>query len=60
MVVRHIAVSANFGISCGCGIDHTFISTQSGEVYAAGLNKYGQLGTGDTVNRLTFTKVAGV
>ena len=29
--------------------------TNPGEVYATGWNKYGQLGLGDTTNRLTFT-----
>jgi len=35
----------------------TYILTESGEVYVCGYNNYGQLGTGDTTEVLTATKI---
>ncbi len=35
-----------------CGARHTLVKTRQGEAYAWGWNKYGQLGLGDTENRL--------
>lgn len=37
-----------------CGRNHTLISTEGGNVYAAGGNNEGQLGLGDTEERNTF------
>jgi len=37
------------------GSHHTIIHTQSGDIYACGSNKDGQLGTGDKESRATFT-----
>ena len=34
-----------------CGVDHTFILKHSGELFAFGDNSYGQLGSGDYVDR---------
>jgi alpha-tubulin suppressor-like RCC1 family protein len=42
------------------GNGYTLALTESGEVYAWGLNDHGWLGLGDTENRLTPTKVAGL
>jgi alpha-tubulin suppressor-like RCC1 family protein len=39
---------------------HSLALTESGEVYAWGWNEYGQLGLGDTEDRLTPTKVEGL
>jgi alpha-tubulin suppressor-like RCC1 family protein len=39
---------------------HSLALTESGEVYAWGSNERGQLGLGDTENRLTPTKVPGL
>ncbi|MGO0807121.1 hypothetical protein ACTPEF_24380, partial [Clostridioides difficile] len=40
-----------------CGYDFTFVLKNDGTLYSAGLNSSGQLGLGDTNNRVTFTKV---
>ena len=45
--IRHIA----------CGGDHCVIVSNSGAVYAWGKNNKGQLGLGDTENRVFPTKV---
>lgn len=34
-------------IQIACGLHHTVVLTQSGEVFTFGSNQYGQLGTGD-------------
>jgi len=39
------------------GAMHSLVLTESGEVYAWGDNAFGQLGLGDTEDRLTPTKV---
>ncbi len=39
------------------GINHTSISDREGNVYSVGINKYGQLGTENTVNRTIYTKI---
>lgn len=36
-------------IQIACGLHHTVVLTQSGEVFTFGSNQYGQLGTGDLV-----------
>ena len=38
-----------------CGGNHSFILTESGELFAFGWNRYGQLGLGDNNNRNTPT-----
>ena len=40
------------------GDDTTWILTQKGELYGCGRNNYGQQGSGDTTDVLTFTKRA--
>jgi alpha-tubulin suppressor-like RCC1 family protein len=50
--VKAIAIIAGGG--------HSLALTESGEVYAWGQNKDGELGLGDTNNRLTPTKVPGL
>ena len=35
-----------------CGARHTLVKSNQGEVFAWGWNKYGQLGLGDTSNRV--------
>ncbi|KAJ8027887.1 E3 ubiquitin-protein ligase MYCBP2 [Holothuria leucospilota] len=40
-----------------CGFHHTVILLDNGEVYTFGSNSYGQLGQGDTTNRLSPVKV---
>ena len=40
-----------------CGGMSTFILKNDGSVWSCGTNNYGQLGLGDTTNRLTFTQV---
>jgi alpha-tubulin suppressor-like RCC1 family protein len=39
------------------GLYHTLFLTGTGEVYACGWGRYGQLGTGDDENRLTPVKI---
>jgi alpha-tubulin suppressor-like RCC1 family protein len=46
--------------SIAAGNSYTLALTESGEVYAWGLNDSGRLGLGDTENRLTPTKVPGL
>ncbi|XP_077002161.1 X-linked retinitis pigmentosa GTPase regulator isoform X5 [Tamandua tetradactyla] len=41
-----------------CGRNHTLISTEGGNVYAAGGNNEGQLGLGDTEERNTFQLIS--
>ncbi|XP_053398701.1 E3 ubiquitin-protein ligase MYCBP2-like isoform X4 [Mercenaria mercenaria] len=41
-----------------CGMHHTVVLLQNGEVYTFGSNQYGQLGVGDTVTRGSPTRVA--
>uniref|UniRef100_A0A8C0W828 X-linked retinitis pigmentosa GTPase regulator n=1 Tax=Castor canadensis TaxID=51338 RepID=A0A8C0W828_CASCN len=40
-----------------CGRNHTLVSTEKGNVYAAGGNNEGQLGLGDTEERNTFHRI---
>ncbi|XP_052792731.1 E3 ubiquitin-protein ligase MYCBP2-like isoform X2 [Mya arenaria] len=40
-----------------CGMHHTAVLLQNGEVYTFGSNQYGQLGLGDTITRGTPTRV---
>jgi len=39
-----------------CGIMVTWYLTTSGDLYGCGNNNYGQQGSGDTTDVLTFTK----
>lgn len=41
-----------------CGSCNTFLLKNNGDLYAAGGNSTGQLGTGDLTNKTTFIKVA--
>ncbi|XP_030480783.1 ultraviolet-B receptor UVR8 isoform X3 [Cannabis sativa] len=46
-----------------CGARHSIISTEDGELFSWGWNKYGQLGLGDSVDRGTpsqVTRISGV
>ncbi|XP_055987201.1 X-linked retinitis pigmentosa GTPase regulator [Sorex fumeus] len=45
-------------IFVACGRNHTLISTEKGNVYAAGGNNEGQLGLGDTEERNTFELIS--
>ena len=38
---------------------HSLVLTNNGALWATGLNTYGQLGTGDTTQLLTLTKISG-
>ena len=40
-----------------CGGDHTMAVTAAGHAWTCGYNYYGQLGVGDTTDRLGFTQV---
>ena len=40
-----------------CGYTHTMAVTAVGHAWTCGRNKFGQLGVGDTANRLGFTRV---
>ncbi|MDR2035035.1 MAG: hypothetical protein LBP89_10510, partial [Helicobacteraceae bacterium] len=42
------------------GRDHSLAIGDDGKVYAAGYNKYGQLGLGDATNRDIFTEIASL
>ena len=44
-------------IAVSCGSNHTLILLSDGSVKATGLNTNGQLGTGDTANKTSFTQV---
>jgi alpha-tubulin suppressor-like RCC1 family protein len=44
-------------IALAAGLQHSFLLTASGELFATGRNNYGQLGLGDLENRLHFTLV---
>ena len=37
--------------------DHSLILKNDGTLWGCGLNNYGQLGLGDTTNRITFTQI---
>lgn len=52
-------VSSMRGRVCtvACGVCHTAVVTNTGELWTTGLNKWGQLGLGDTENRREFTRV---
>jgi alpha-tubulin suppressor-like RCC1 family protein len=56
--VKAIAAGSVSGYKVDAG--YTFALTDSGEVYAWGINTHGQLGLGDTENRLMPTKVPGL
>ena len=43
--------------SLSCGFQHTLALKTDGTVWVTGLNEYGQLGTGDNNNRISFTKL---
>ncbi|EFC35755.1 predicted protein [Naegleria gruberi] len=40
-----------------CGLDHTIVVTENGEVFSTGKNEDGQLGLGDVKNRYEFNMV---
>ena len=40
-----------------CGYQHTFILKNDGTLWGCGNNYYGNLGLGDTTNRVTFTQI---
>jgi len=42
------------------GYGHSVILTKSGYVYSCGLNRYGQLGVGDTEDRKTWVRLVGI
>ena len=44
-------------VMISCGDTHTMAVTAVGHVWTCGGNEYGQLGVGDTANRLGFTQV---
>lgn len=41
-------------------VDEAVLALSGTDLYVAGSNYYGRLGTGDTINRSTFTKVPGI
>ena len=43
--------------TAACGYEHTVALDATGSLWASGHNGFGQLGTGDTENRLEFTRV---
>jgi len=43
-----------------CGRAHTLLSTSSGKIFSWGSNSDGQLGVGDTADRLAPTRVMGI
>lgn len=43
-----------------CGAHHTLIIKTDGSIWAMGLNNFGQLGDGTTIDRSTPVKVAGI
>mmetsp|Transcript_28803 Transcript_28803/g.51702 ORF Transcript_28803/g.51702 Transcript_28803/m.51702 type:complete len:989 (-) Transcript_28803:130-3096(-) len=45
---------------CAAGLQHSIVWTTDNDVYACGSGKEGQLGLGDTDNRMTFTLVRGL
>ena len=48
------------GVTCtavSCGLSHTQILLSDGSVWATGTNYYGELGTGNTTQQNSFTKV---
>lgn len=47
-------------ISVACGGQHSLFLTETGEVFACGSNKYGQLGLGDRVDRMTPQPIAAL
>ncbi len=44
-------------ISIACGSYHSMALTETGQVYSWGLNKYGQLGIGNTLNKNSPTRI---
>ena len=46
-------------IDFSLGLRSTFVITSNNDLYVTGYNSYGNLGTGDTVNRNQFTKIPG-
>jgi alpha-tubulin suppressor-like RCC1 family protein len=58
--VKAIAAGGAWPIRYVVEAGHSLALTESGEVYAWGNNAFGQLGLGDTEDRLTPTKVEGL
>ncbi len=48
-----------FVIDISCGLDHSLVLTNCGEVYAWGANYYGQIGNGRNSDQLKPIKVKG-
>jgi alpha-tubulin suppressor-like RCC1 family protein/serine/threonine protein phosphatase PrpC len=44
-------------VAVACGGDHTLAQTESGQLFGAGWNEHGQLGTGTTVDSAVFVPV---
>jgi alpha-tubulin suppressor-like RCC1 family protein/serine/threonine protein phosphatase PrpC len=44
-------------VAVSCGGDHTLAQTESGQLFGAGWNEHGQLGTGTTVDSAVFVPV---
>ena len=47
-------------IDIQCGYAHNLVLTSTGEVFAFGMNSYGQLGIGSTSNQASPVKVTGI
>ena len=43
-----------------CGSRHNFLLDDKGDFWGCGYNGYGQLGVGDKVNRVEWTKIEGI
>ena len=51
-----MAMVAKGEAQIACSTDTTWYLTTTGDLYGCGSNNYGQQGSGDTTNVLTFTK----
>lgn len=40
-----------------CGVEHSVVLSQAGQIYGIGINRFGQLGCGDRHNRYEFTRI---
>ncbi len=55
--VPHEVFAGSHVVMVACGIVHTMAVTAAGDAWTCGDNCYGQLGVGDCVSRVVFTKV---